>query len=235
MLRVADIFAHRASQLPLAAEEDLKAVGKLNANQIVEGGLEPLVENPDEAAMMLLNWADDYLKYVDSGSSRSVYKIDKDHALKIAKDEAGVAQNRVESHIAQKFHDLPITQVHYIHPQGYFLVVDFAHQLDEQHFRETYGLSFEKFCKVTKNLSNTFPLAKQQRRGLWEELPEQAKRLIHSLVSHGIFIGDVGGSHQWGDLKDKPVLVDYGLNHQVWHEHYAMIVVARILKRKPLN
>ena len=206
--------------------------GKLSALDIAGGGLDEIfqrLEDEDEGEVyeMLERWAGKNYGFIESGSSRAVYKIDDDHALKIAINEKGQGQNLVESHIAQKFHSLPITKVHYVEKTGLLMVVDFAHKLNEAHFKDKFGLSFDKFSKLCGLLCRQG--YRNEKKRVWGETPEEAKRLIRSLVSHGLLLGDLGSTEQWGDLKEKPVLVDYGCNHQVWKEHYAVWKVSRIL------
>lgn len=214
-----------------------KDPGKLTAAQIESGGVDDLITNDTfQTIDNLIYWADMHYDYIDKGSSRIVYKIDDDHALKIARNPAGVAQNKVESHIAQKLHDLPITKIHYIGEGGSFLVVDLAHQFNFEDFKQTYGISFSNFCELcnifeptNKYFRDNF---KDKRKSEWARLPEAARRLFYSLKRHGVILLDLNGTHQWGDLHHKPVILDYGFNKDVKKNHYSMIRAARILNRK---
>lgn len=198
---------------------EISNVGMLSAEEIKSGGLESLIKlaTPelsrvlskdifDTQSYILNRYAKIYFKEVGSGSSRTAYIVDTDHAIKVAYNSKGQAQNKVESHIAQKFHNLPITHVHYMSPQGVFLLVDFAHELDESHFETTYGMPFEDFSEFCHNFHRASD--KNAQHALWEDLPKQAKTLVVSLVRHGILLADLQGEDQWGDFNNHPVIVD---------------------------
>lgn len=216
-------------QEPLEADEG--GPGPLTAQQIESGGLEDLLAS-HSFTNGLMAWAMQHYTDVSEGrgSSREVFKLDEDHALKIAKDKRGRAQNQVESHLAKHFHDLPITQVHYVAPSGVYLVVDYAHALNLDDFRAKFGVTFYKFMEMCKILTpgylgNQHPLVqkqyqKQYQKEKWKTLPEACKKLFLSLIRHNILLEDVGAAYQWGEVKDNPVLVDYGYNKQVKQEYY---------------
>ena len=193
--------------------------------------MQPVLDSVEDFAgtfKALVRWCDKNYACEGEGSSRMAYKLDEDHCLKIAYNARGIAQNKVESHLAQKLHDLPITKIHYMQPQGWFRVVDYAHALNKEHFKDTYGLDFSAFCTYC----GLFEYGKKEVRLFWPKLSDAAKKLFLSLKRHGVMLGDVRGAEQWGDLKEKPVLVDYGLNKEVWDKHYAhIIVVARLLRK----
>ena len=165
-------------------------------------------------------WADDKYKLLGRGSSRKAYKIDEDHVLKVATTDAGLRQNQVESHIASKFHDLPITQVHYVAPKGFYLVVDLAHQLNEAHFEDRFGITWYRFSRLCMDWDYCYAKDIKARNRLFNETSPEAVKLIRSLLQHGILLADLSSTSQWGDLKDTPVIIDYGFNKSVKDKFY---------------
>ena len=211
MLRVSRIL--RASSV-------LDELGYLSAGSIQNGELdEYLGQMPEDAwRSALKTWASNQYDRIGEGSARVVYQLDDDHALKIATNRAGVAQNQVESHIAQKLHNLPITKVHYVGPMYAYLVVDFAHELDEMAFEATYGIPFKDFSNFCYEYGYAY--AADVKKKLVAGLPKAALSLVKSLIKHGILLGDVGEEEQWGDLHGDSVLVDYGYNADVKQKYY---------------
>ncbi len=199
--------------------EEWKELPRMTAQKLSSGALDHLLEGVPgmESTERLNTWARKQYKVLGRGSSRKVFELDADHVMKLATDQAGVDQNLVESHVAQKFHDLPITRVHYVAPKGVFLVVDLAHELNEEHFKSQFGLEFQRFCRVISVYKQT-----RDTQTFWEVVSAypNLEHLLKSLQSHGLLMGDLGSPSQWGDFKNKPVLLDYGATQDVWDKHY---------------
>jgi len=101
--------------------------------------------------------------------------------------------------------------------------VDHAHKLNEANFKTTYGMSFNEFAMFCYHYS----LAKgirDEKKELFDGLSSPARELVKSLIRHGVILQDISRKNQWGDLKDKPVLVDYGFNNQVKRDHYSVVM-----------
>lgn len=187
--------------------------GFLTPGQIESGTLDTYLASMDvepyHYSQALIKWAKKNYPFIGEGSSRITFKLDESHALKIALNPAGVVQNKVESHIAQHLHDLPITQVHYLGKKAYYMIVDFAHELDFDDFEKVYGIPFEKLEELTTNLRDTVSV---QRTKFFRELTPITQKLLVSLQKHHLKLYDIFREDQWGDLNSKPVLIDYGLD-----------------------
>lgn len=100
----------------------------------------------------LLNRLADEGKFYDNGSSRAVYVLDDKTVVKIALDDEGKYQNRMEVDIYQKYDKLDILAD--IHSYGEFIVVmervrvipnevvEFALERDEEDFTELISESY---------------------------------------------------------------------------------------------
>ena len=62
--------------------------------------------------------------------------------------------------------------------------------------------------------------APDQARQLIQQLPTGARELMVSLQRHSLAPTDLLRPEQWGDVRHHAVLIDYGLTHQVWDDHY---------------
>jgi len=194
---------------------------KLSAAQIASGELDRLLQGPKNSLYWfwaLRLWATrNYPQVGIEGSSRLAFKLDEDHAFKIAKNAAGVAQNLTESHVAQNLHDLPITQVHHVVKEGAALVVDFAHELNEAHFHRDFGLSFHDFAESVAEMAGA---GLDEKKAIESSMPPKAAELLDNLRRHRLPVSDLIFEHQWGDFKGHAVILDYGLSHEVFQEHY---------------
>jgi hypothetical protein len=200
----------------------LPSFAPMTPEQIAAGDLDKmLAPYPDTMFQLWLlkSWAThNYTQAGDEGSSRICFQLDEDYALKIALNPKGNAQNLTESHLATNFHDLPITQVHHTTKGGMALLVDFAHALVPADFKRDFGLGFQQFCEQVRKLCLTRDTDVQ--RSLMASLPAPARKLMDSLKRHGLAATDLLRSEQWGDVKHHAVIIDYGLTHKVWDEHY---------------
>ena len=199
----------------------LPSFDPLTPEQIDQGALDRMLEpysDPTFKFWLLKTWATaNYRQAGQDGSSRACFQLDNDYALKIARNPIGFAQNLTESHIAQNFHDLPVAQVHHITPGHEALLVDFAHALKAADFRRDFGLDFGAFCHQVLAIVRAAP---DQARQLIQQLPTGARELMVSLQRHSLAPTDLLRPEQWGDVRHHAVLIDYGLTHQVWDDHY---------------
>lgn len=97
-------------------------------------------------------YCDENLKRISGqGSSRIVYKIDNEKVLKLAKNEAGIAQNKTEikwgkdsnytSILAHTFDN---------HPDGFWVEMELAKPINSEIFNSLLGYKLEQLCLFLK-------------------------------------------------------------------------------------
>lgn len=202
----------------------------ISSQQIMSGGLSMLEDVTDphmlfKALDSLFAWCTRvYNPLGGLGTSRAAFDLGDKHAIKIALNKAGIAQNKVEAHISEKLLDLPLAHVRYIAKNNLFMVVDKAMPFNEPHFKEYFGISFKNFASIAHELCDyegeNGPEFKAVADRLYNSLPENARILIMNLAKHGVVACDLDKRNQWGDIDDHPVIIDYGLSYDVWNEHY---------------
>ena len=69
------------------------------------------------------------LMFLAMGSSRKVYVLDKEYVLKVATNDAGIAQNRTEALFSKRHSDAPITKVVEHHKRYLWLIAERAEPL----------------------------------------------------------------------------------------------------------
>lgn len=195
----------KVSEVPVMAKQSAQAIiaGSL---KVFEGRIFDR-NSPD--ALDLQGWAMENYHMVGFGTSRDVFAIDENYVLKVATCAAGLAQNRVEEHVSSKWVDLPLARVEYAAKNDLFLVVDRAQALNEQHFLETYGETFDVFCDLVDSLYEATP---NQRRSIYQSMTPQLRHFVVTMQKRGIPVWDLDREEQWGDFRDEPVVIDYGLN-----------------------
>lgn len=81
------------------------------------------------------------LQNIGSGSSRTVYKVDDEKVLKLAKNRKGLAQNEVEYN--NSFDDLDcLSKVYNFDPESYWIEAEIASKCKVSDIKRLYGISF---------------------------------------------------------------------------------------------
>ena len=168
-----------------------------------------------------INYLEKNLKHLSSGSSRIVYKTNKNTVIKLAKNEKGISQNKVEASTKSKSkHVNPVLS----HSKNYFWVeVPFLEKITTKQFEELCDVNFDDFSKSLqyglKHLENSSQkkpskFDKISQCDLYKDILEVAKKL-------NLLPGDLIRISSWGTKNNVPVLIDVGLNKKVYEEHYS--------------
>jgi hypothetical protein len=175
-----------------------------------------------------------HLTRLSSGSSRIVYQIDNDKVLKLAKNQKGIAQNEQE-------YDPSLSQLG-VAPNIYnesdldnftFLVSDYVLPAKEKDFEHVFGFDFYTFCSVLTWADSLFN-GKRYRYSVPPMEDEDAIYLIENDADLDEFyqyvtnyqppIGDMLRIQNYGikceDGRTKVVLLDSGLNQNIWDTYY---------------
>jgi hypothetical protein len=180
-------------------------------------------------------------KKIGSGSSRTVFQIDNDKVLKIAKNKKGLAQNEQEESLGNDWYikDLVAT-VYDAHPNGEWIESQLAQKINKANFERLTGVKIEDLDRYLKNKQEEnkgkkiyFPMDP----ALIEKLDnnEFVASILDFMMNYDMPAGDLGRLSSYGVVDgDKVVVIDYGLNQDVWDTHYVREqvrkIVAEILK-----
>lgn len=170
-------------------------------------------------------YAGKYLTKIGKGSSRTVYQIDDDHVLKIAHNNKGIAQNRIESdgYIQQVYPDI-IARVIDSNPDDLWIVAEKAKKITKSRFKQITGFPFEEFASVLR--SRVWEI--EGKRGYFRDMADKEdiledeffNELVEMIVSMDLEVGDMTKLNSYGEIDDDPVITDIGLSKDVWKEHY---------------
>lgn len=168
-----------------------------------------------------IEYCEKNLKHLSSGSSRVVYKTSKNTVIKLAKNEKGVSQNEVEANSNTKSkHINPVLS----HSKNYFWIeVPLLEKITTKEFEDLCSISFEDFSSALQyGLKSIEPSSKKKpsnfdevsKCNLYKEIVKVAKKL-------NLLPGDLIRISSWGTKNNIPVLIDVGLNKQVYQKFYS--------------
>ena len=130
------------------------------------------------------------------GSGRVVFDMEDGSVVKVAKNRRGVAQNEAEYKIGLEDPSHLFAKVFAVSERFTFLIMEKAKRINR-----ISGV-WEYFqVKSNKELYKV------------EELSEVCER-------NNLEIKDFGRAANWGQIKDRPVIIDYGFTKQVRRRYY---------------
>lgn len=171
---------------------------------------------------------------IGSGSSRRVFALDKNTVIKMAKDRRGMAQNLVELRVFEKTPER-VAKIKWYHPKGYYLIVERCTSLDR--FLEDKDVNFDAddFSEyVDINISENYTAKKVEQivKDFVRETKDEAKykpvvfkMLAKQIKELATFIWknkirDIYDDQLGVNKAGKIILLDYGMDQEVWEKYY---------------
>jgi hypothetical protein len=137
-----------------------------------------------------------YYRYIGTGSSRDVFDLQNGYVVKVAKNIAGIAQNQTEYAISNYDDSNLFARVISISNDFYFLVMEKADKID--------------------NISDVFRYFNvSDKRELFH-----LKELQNIKKKYNLLLGDFDRKSNWGIIKGRPVIIDYGFTREVSERYY---------------
>lgn len=177
-----------------------------------------------------------YSKYyrIGSGSSRTVFALDKNTVIKMAKNEKGIAQNLAELRVFEKAPER-VTKIKWYHPKGYYLIVERCTSLkrfledkevniDAHDFSEYVDIdcnkkyTVENVEKIVKKFVKENQDEAKYKPAVFKMLAKQIKELATFIWKNKI--NDIYDDQLGVNKSGKIVLLDYGMNNEVWKKFY---------------
>lgn len=136
-------------------------------------------------------------KYIGSGSCRDVFDLGNGFVVKIAKNRAGIAQNKAEYRISQRDNSGIFARIVQASNNFDLLIMEKAEKL--------YNI---EYVWLYFNVRNEKELV---------DLPEfQNIKRKYNLV-----LGDFERKSSWGIINGRPVIIDYGFTKYVSRKYYS--------------
>lgn len=180
-----------------------------------------------------VQYCNQHLKRISSGSSRIVYQLNENLVLKLAKNEKGIQQNNTESdhYIQQTFPDV-IAKVHQWDNDDLWIVSDLAKKATKNRFKQIVGMDIEKvdwYFNLRYAEHNGKKVDHIRSRFTPEEIEfldnsEFCGELINMMFDFDMPPGDFGRLSSYGEVmrNGKPAIVsiDYGLTQNTYDSYY---------------
>jgi len=139
------------------------------------------------------------LPFIGEGSARKVYDLGNGKVAKVAINEKGNAQNRVEVRISKK--DSKSEKPLNIFTQVFF-------------HNSAFSIIIVEKCNQVKNLYEVKKLIDTEEAAYYKLMNEIERR--YNLISN-----DLDKKSSWGmNSQNQPILIDYGFTRQVWQKYY---------------
>ena len=207
----------------------------------------PLDENMDEAYPTSFNmeefkqiksfnqriqYCEQHLQRLSSGSSRIVYRIDDQKVLKLAKNKKGLAQNEAEVDYGTEIYlEGIVAEIFEYDENGLWVEMELARKMTAGDFKRISGFEFKDFAAALNNYHHE---RTNFRNGYKMDVdPEIVAQMWEDEFVYGIFqylgnydvpVGDLTRLSTYGIVKrdgqDTIVLIDYGLTEDVYNDHY---------------
>lgn len=179
-----------------------------------------------------IQYCENNLIRLGSGSSRITYKIDDTKVLKLAKNKKGIAQNEVEvDHSNDYILDNIVAQIFHHDENFQWVEMELARKLTLSMFQKITGVSFENYTSAINYYHNDINARRGQRvygkpdnfDELWDN--EFVSGILDMIGNYShLPIGDFLKLSSYGVVKreygDWIVFIDYGLNDEVYEKHY---------------
>lgn len=195
------------------------------------------------------NYLDQRLEVVGQGTSRRVYILNSRKVIKLATNDAGIEQNKLEYEVANSKFSPLVTRIYDNHPQYYWIIADLvrpisSHVLDPIHSsynelytdeldneRTDFGKDYIDYSKITderfQDVETALDYNKDQikdfikRRNFSKEEKDKLLLLNEFKNTFSISIGDLFHLYHWGKTPDgRVVILDYGLNTNIYNNFY---------------
>lgn len=166
----------------------------------------------------------DGVEYIAQGTGRLVYKVSEDKVLKIAKSPKGIAQNETEADWGLKNYGVA-AEWYDVSDEGIWIESEICSKVKISDFKKELGFTFQYFCDCLRY----FASQRDRRRG-YAVKPENFDETYENefinafyqyIADFGVPTGDLCRISSYGrNHNGEIVLVDYGLNEDVFNNYY---------------
>jgi len=179
-----------------------------------------------------IQYCEQHLQKISSGSSRIVYKIDDEKVLKLAKNKKGLAQNEAEIDYGTEIYlEGIVANIFEYDQNGLWVEMELARKITEGEFKRISGFEFKDFTAAINNYhhgrtnyrhGNKMAVNPDIVAQMWED--DFVYGIFQYLGNYEVPVGDLTRLSTYGIVKrdgqDTIVLIDYGLTDDVYKTHY---------------
>lgn len=178
-----------------------------------------------------INYCQEHLQRISSGSSRIVYKIDDTKVLKLSKNKKGLAQTETEINWGNdSYFGSILAEVFHYSEDNLWVEMELARKVTKNDFIRIVGVPI---FEVWKYLTDIYAQnnRKKSHYKLSPEIKEQldenefVQDLTEFMLQMGAQAGDFGRLNSYGLVKrdghESIVLIDYGLTGEIYDNYYS--------------
>ena len=186
-----------------------------------------------------LQYCQQFLRKIGSGSSRVVFAVDDEKVLKVAKNKKGIAQNQEEMQDwRQSYYDC-FAKVYDASEDGIFLEMQAARKAKDSDFKRITGYGFDVMCAWIGYTASLYQSrARMGYRNHEYDALFDTEEWADGLDNYNLFssihgylcdtcseaYGDLQRLSSWGvvseDGEEKLVVIDFGLSDEVFDNYY---------------
>jgi len=178
-----------------------------------------------------IEYTNNNLSRIGSGSGRIVYDIDGTKVFKIAKNSKGVAQNEEEINVASYYDTKDIvTEIFESANNGTWIVAEMGKKVNEKRIIQLTGIPNLQYLHLYLLNAKERYSGRREMYHLNDEVKEQLQEnewvmsLSDFLLGYNQSVGDTNRASTYGEvMRDgEPTIVlnDYGLSDEVYTTHY---------------
>ena len=183
-----------------------------------------------------IKYCEEHLQRISSGSARIVYKVDDEKVLKLAKNKKGLAQNELEAEYS-RYNDLSdiLARTFDSADDNTWVEMELARKVTPAVFKQVTGFNWEDFKKAMEKqyyranpekdrwgMADKKVIPDELDQQMWED--EFVYPMLNLMANYDIPVGDLLRTSSYGVVKrdgqDAIVLIDYGLNNEVYDSYY---------------
>ncbi len=194
---------------------------------------EELPENSKDAGTILKNienletyaarikYAEKNLDHLSSGSSRIVYTLPDGSILKLAKNDRGLAQNKVEGN--PKMKSAYLNKLIKKAKNHSWINMQFLDKINEKEFKKMTSVDFEDFGDaILYGLKGVADSPDEEKPKNFAEVSKTKvyKELYKVGKEFKLMPGDMARISSWGTKDNHPVLIDAGLTKEIFDKYY---------------
>ena len=174
-----------------------------------------------------IQYCEDKLTRISSGSSRIVYKIDESKVLKLAKNQKGIAQNEAEIDFSNDYMWDGITAEIFNHDENSLWVeMELARKVTPTIWMNIVGMPLNDMMDCVRYVENQKSSYSKNTPPMLDEAYENefTSTILDLIANYDIPSGDFGKYSTYGVVNrngnDEIVIIDYGLTTDVMNKHY---------------
>lgn len=183
-----------------------------------------------------LRYADTHLQKMASGSARTIFQIDNEKVLKLAKNKKGIAQNTIESDFYLQGFDCIAKVYDFDEENNTFLEMELAKKLTPNRFKQLLGFTTQDVWDYLYNLKIQYNLKGRSKYDKVKEIKNievlEESNFIEELrdvvLSYDMVVpGDFGRISSYGEVlregTPQVVIIDFGLTNTVYDDFYKRV------------